>query len=530
MKFTSQAGEEVHSRTTPRRLAGNTLGDGDESNEAVDEDIVVVDVDAPTASESDGNGNINNLADRTGNGELQVAADLHVNKSKVDDDDADDTPSPPRVILDLIDATCHEIIHLGGDNMHSNTDNHDDDDDDDDDEVMEFIMPSCTSYAKLDQRLGYYRELLEQGYPNGEQPRQPIVLEKGTTVWFRLVMAKIILDIFAKEAYYPHDEDDGVVDDESKQVIVRTPALMDISPKRWSKLRWAFTELRDALHGREAGQPSLPTEKMDMGTSLICVMEGFEALATLRKQLRSLNKKTLDSANEEDDDTKSKHLERYAKYVGRYEATSERIQAKLQKERSFDNLFIKVPSCTGTELAGLPLPNVAFKTSEFVSCLISYHFSKQIVPVQHFKFVLLSTMKEWNRSYLPKPALFDAGRYFMFKGEEVLPSTIVNHTQSESMEGCVPDKSVVKMEPKGLPNMEEELSTMPVTNRMRAKRIPYTEVEKECLLKGVRKFGVGRWSDILEHYSDVFNVNQRSNVNLKDLYRTLTKKNESNKV
>jgi hypothetical protein len=523
MKFTSRAGEEVHSRTTPRRLAGNTLGDGDESNEAVDEDVVVVDVDAPsTASESDGNGNINNLADRTGNGELQVAADLHVNKSKVDDDDADDTPSPPRVILDLIDATCHEIIHLGGDNMHSNTDNHDDDDD----EVMEFIMPSCTSYAKLDQRLRYYMELLNQGYPNGEQPRQPIVLEKGTTVWFRLVMAKIILDIFAKEAY-PHDEDVGVLYDESKQVA--RPALMDIPPKRWKKLRWAFTELRDALPTRDDGQPSLPTEKMDMGTSLICVMEGFEALATLRKQVRSLNKK-LDSTKFDDDDTISKHLERYAKYVGRYEATSERIQAKLQKERSFDNLFIKVPSCTGTELAGLPLPNVAFKTSEFVSCLISYHFSKQIVPVQHFKFVLLSTMKEWNRSYLPKPALFDAGRYFMFKGEEVLPSTIVNHTQSESMEGCVPDKSVVKMEPKGLPNMEEELSTMPVTNRMRAKRIPYTEVEKECLLKGVRKFGVGRWSDILEHYSDVFNVNQRSNVNLKDLYRTLTKKNESNKV
>ena len=74
------------------------------------------------------------------------------------------------------------------------------------------------------------------------------------------------------------------------------------------------------------------------------------------------------------------------------------------------------------------------------------------------------------------------------------------------------------------------MSTMPVTNRMRAKRIPYTEVEKECLLKGGTKFGEGRWSDILEHYSDVFNVNKRSNVNLKDLYRTLTKKNASNKV
>jgi hypothetical protein len=57
----------------------------------------------------------------------------------------------------------------------------------------------------------------------------------------------------------------------------------------------------------------------------------------------------------------------------------------------------------------------------------------------------------------------------------------------------------------------------------RAKRIPFTEVEKECLLKGVRKFGVGSWAKILDHYRDVFQVNDRNNVNLKDLYRNLTK-------
>ena len=54
------------------------------------------------------------------------------------------------------------------------------------------------------------------------------------------------------------------------------------------------------------------------------------------------------------------------------------------------------------------------------------------------------------------------------------------------------------------------------------RRVPYTQEEKEALLDGVQRFGVGAWRDILDHYT-VFDENKRTNVNLKDLYRTLTK-------
>lgn len=60
----------------------------------------------------------------------------------------------------------------------------------------------------------------------------------------------------------------------------------------------------------------------------------------------------------------------------------------------------------------------------------------------------------------------------------------------------------------------------------KSKRKRYTEEEKRCLLEGVEKHGVGQWAEIRLEYSNVFRVNNRSNVNLKDLYRTLTKNKE----
>ena len=42
------------------------------------------------------------------------------------------------------------------------------------------------------------------------------------------------------------------------------------------------------------------------------------------------------------------------------------------------------------------------------------------------------------------------------------------------------------------------------------------------LLEGVAKFGVGKWKEILMEYD--FTENNRTAVNLKDLYRTLRRK------
>lgn len=57
----------------------------------------------------------------------------------------------------------------------------------------------------------------------------------------------------------------------------------------------------------------------------------------------------------------------------------------------------------------------------------------------------------------------------------------------------------------------------------RKKRVPYSEEEKDALLKGVEEFGEGKWKKIRNHYADTFDLNMRTAVNLKDLYRTLTK-------
>ncbi|KAK1747708.1 hypothetical protein QTG54_001671, partial [Skeletonema marinoi] len=59
--------------------------------------------------------------------------------------------------------------------------------------------------------------------------------------------------------------------------------------------------------------------------------------------------------------------------------------------------------------------------------------------------------------------------------------------------------------------------------KKKQKRIPYSEEEKGALLQGVEEFGKGEWRKIRDQYADIFDVNKRSTVNLKDLYRTLTK-------
>ena len=69
----------------------------------------------------------------------------------------------------------------------------------------------------------------------------------------------------------------------------------------------------------------------------------------------------------------------------------------------------------------------------------------------------------------------------------------------------------------------DESSSPPVQQKKKQKRIPYSKEEKDTLLMGVERFGTGEWVKIRSYYDEVFNVNNRSNVNLKDLYRTLTK-------
>lgn len=74
-------------------------------------------------------------------------------------------------------------------------------------------------------------------------------------------------------------------------------------------------------------------------------------------------------------------------------------------------------------------------------------------------------------------------------------------------------------------NMEydSDMETKTSMSSTKRKRVRFTEEEKKALWEGVEEFGVGNWSEILSNYDEVFRKNNRTNVNLKDLYRTLTK-------
>lgn len=56
------------------------------------------------------------------------------------------------------------------------------------------------------------------------------------------------------------------------------------------------------------------------------------------------------------------------------------------------------------------------------------------------------------------------------------------------------------------------------------KRRKFTEQEKVAIREGVRKFGFGKWSKIREEYGEI--LRQRTNVNIKDCYRTMMSKDE----
>lgn len=76
------------------------------------------------------------------------------------------------------------------------------------------------------------------------------------------------------------------------------------------------------------------------------------------------------------------------------------------------------------------------------------------------------------------------------------------------------------------PHIRRKLSQSPGSwASWKQSRIRYSDKEKRCLLEGVERYGLGKWVEILNdvEYKKVFAKNDRTNVNLKDLYRTLTK-------
>lgn len=56
------------------------------------------------------------------------------------------------------------------------------------------------------------------------------------------------------------------------------------------------------------------------------------------------------------------------------------------------------------------------------------------------------------------------------------------------------------------------------------RRLPWTDIEKECVQEGVEKFGVGHWVLIKKEYAQV--LRNRTTVQIKDCWRTISARND----
>ncbi|KAL7445970.1 hypothetical protein ACHAXH_009618 [Discostella pseudostelligera] len=441
------------------------------------------------------------------------------------DDEDDDTPptsSPSRVILDLLDSTSHEIITLGGD-MNS---------------TDKFTMPAFESYVTLAQRLNYYMDLLIQGYPNAdqqqlqqpsEQQEQPMVLEQGSDIWFRFVMAKWIVDVFTKVAY-PDDYVD-VIRNGRKQP--RPTALMDTPPEGWAQMRQEFAEVSSMLNDR--GEHEMEWERVQ---SLECAMEGFEALAKLREQLRDILDE-IDSGANRNKPVSAFNFGCVIKYEEQYRVMSGKLAKRLEKSGSgeyYANLFVSMDEFR-RKINAEQRPTTIEEWTTTISAIleeIEEAITDAEFPLNQFKIEFLDMLKDWEVTYLPKPALFKVG-YFKY-GEGDAPGAASTPRRKNGV--AASGEKRVRHEPDrfspSTPTRKSAASEAsspakicsPIKKRLvkRACRVPFSDVEKECLRKGVARFGVGHWAKILHHYSDVFEVEDRNNIDLKDLYRNMTKK------
>jgi len=432
------------------------------------------------------------------------------------------TPSPSKVISDLIDATCHEILSLQGDEGTNS-------------------IPSVSDFTVLAQRLDYY---LEQLSTISEEP----LLEDPNTRT-RILLAKLALDICVRSAY-SSDDDDNDAEPE------KMPPVIEMTEEQWKDL---CSELGMVANGQSSmnSADSVPLQ------SLICQAQAFLALAKLRSQLRSAIEEI------EEDDCKSPNKKKPAisfsfinDHVNDYTKKAEEINGKLEsmdKNLFIPNAMLYIKRCSTIERVK--------GSAESILANIENLVAKKVFPLNHFQSSLWELLRKLEQDYLPAPKLFQVG-YFSDGSSAASPAPKTKTSESttpvspsaassngrssnrnmkrkaaknvnyadayDNSSGSYEEKAprikktraAKKKETSELEfdpdEVEVKFEVKPV-RRKRQKRVPYSEAEKKALLDGVVKFGKGEWRKIRDRYADVFDENKRSTVNLKDLYRTLTK-------
>lgn len=518
------------------------------------------------------------------------------------------SPSPYQVVSDLIDATCHEILLLEGEDSES--------------------IASYESYEVLSQRLNYYMGQLDaeiydmeeseedEGASGDDENEKPAAL-KDPAVRTRLLMAMMTIEVCAKSAYPEMFIDTSQTYPPGSNL----PALIQSSASQWNEVQQQLQKLQGKVQNIGGGENTNPTEFESVSSQ----MQAMGALATLRSQLRAI----VTEINEDEEDGKKRSPSDF-NYLGdhleEYKTASEEINAKLTDIHKTSHSDLFVPH---QMLSGMKRCSTIERVKDSVTTLIDgidEMIIKKVFPLRSFQVQFLKLLKGWEKSSLSPPALFKTG-YFKHSSSESATAEDASSSVPSPSRATVPrgrgrvgaikspvrrtgykqkktskkapipkdydydsssssddeklsrvvkkktakkapppkdydydDSSsddeklsrVVKRKPaaakaeykRGSPKLkvvqgkpkryvysdsEDSMMSDPPKVKSRAppakkaKRIPYSEAEKGSLLEGVERFGVGNWAEIREYYADVFNVNNRSNVNLKDLYRTLTK-------
>lgn len=411
--------------------------------------------------------------------------------------------TPLQVASDLIDATCHEILLLGSDQ----------------DEV-----PPHASYIVLACRLDYYMDTLLDGIVSNKDDGcrvQSPRLDENSDVWRRLLMAKVVMDVCSRKTYPclpPYVETSAD----------KRPALIDAPVSFWQNLR---EELR-----RLQVEPDIVIDLPSAG--IFSQMEALEALAELRDQLRRA-----DAVAVKDGGDVAKQLA--DKFVNDYVMKTDAIDGLLQKFGMTHYTDLIVPQKT------FFIENEA--DDKHPTKVIDGMILKRVFPLKNLQVEVLQLLRSWEAKYLATPTLFVTG-YFKHESESKKSATapckaVAKKTPSRvreyvcmDIDDCDEPKgsrkrspprvvkkttttttttTTVKFEPDSDGSMSHYSPARRKKKEKKQTRVPFSDSEKKMLLEGVNEFGVGQWAKILAHYG--FTENDRTSVNLKDLYRTLTK-------
>jgi hypothetical protein len=433
-----------------------------------------------------------------------VEDDAANNNNEEEENNNNILPSGRQIASDLIDATCHAILHLG-----SQKENKDDDD---------CIIPPFTSYFTLMQRLEYYiDDYHRESSSSGLRP-----LDKNSIVHHRLLMTRVIIDICSRKTYPclpPHTDSSG---------LDTRLALIDVPASFWQD---QCAKLREIRYG-----PDITDDNNGQYDAIDCQMVALEALAELRAELYRA-----EAINTEGGNVVAQKIVDDATNV--YVTKTSAIDKRLKKARLTHYADLFVPENTLFFVNGEEEEaDDDSSPTDGIEGMIQH----RVFPIRNLQIEILRLLQGWESEYLTPPALYANGYFKHDDGALPSKKSSVTLPSKKALVALPSKKASVALPSKrsrapSPPRKARTTTTLkfdsddevsdysPAAPRSKKKmkgkgkvRVPYSDKEKKMLMDGVEAFGVGQWAKILEHYD--FTENNRTSVNLKDLHRTLMKK------